>query len=89
MDTIGDHGIVTIVDEDISIFEKTQLLQAFLFYSGKILLMSLPDIGHYANGGLDHGAQGLHLIGLADARFEDAYLALFVEQTNGKRYSHL
>ena len=51
--------------------------------------MRLANIGHYADAGLNNGAQSGHLTGLRDAGFENAQLCLRVEQTNGQRNAYL
>ena len=75
--------IVGVVNKYVGVFEQAQLFRAFFFEGGKILLMRLANIGHYADAGLNNGAQSGHFAGLRDTGFKNAQLCLRVEQTNG------
>ena len=61
----------------------------FFLDCSKVLLMSRSDVGHHTNRRLNHGPQGLHFVGLRNARFEYAHLRVRIEQPYAERNAHL
>ena len=51
--------------------------------------MGAADVGQYADGRIDDGAQGIHLSHFGDAGFEDAHFSLLVHEPHGKRDTDL
>ena len=86
---LGDHGLVRTVHQHLRISEEAHLLQGLLQLAGEVLAVCRTDVGEQPDGGLDDGAQAVHLAGLADARFEDAQGVFRTEVPHAEGHAHL
>ncbi len=79
----GRHdSIVLAIDSHLSIMEEFELLFAFRFHRGEVLLMGITYVGEHGDGRLNDVAQCQHLSRHTDTRLEESHLGLFVEEPN-------
>ena len=83
------QNIVAIVDDNLGIVEKLQLLHAFSFATGEILLVSVSDVSKHGYRGLYDVAQSEHFARFADAGFEYSHLGVSIQEPDAQRNAHL
>ena len=88
-DATAHRVIVGVVDHDLSAIEQLELLHALLLQRTEILLMGSTQIGQHTNGRLDDVTQRVHLTRLADTRFEQRHLCLFVKEPYAQGHTNL
>ena len=81
--------VVAIIDHNLGVAEKLQLLFTLRFLAAEVLLMGVSEVRQHGNGGLNDVMQGRHLAHLTDAGFENAHLCVLVQQPNTKRNAYL
>ena len=88
-EAVRGERVVGTADHHLRVLEEAQLFVAFFLHGRKVLLVGRADVRHHADGRLYDGTERLHLVGLGDARLEDAHLRVLRELPHAERHPHL
>ena len=72
------ENIIAIVDDNLCIVKKLQLLHAFSFATIEILLVSVSDVSKHSYRGLYDVTQSSHFAWFADSGFEYSQLGVSI-----------